>query len=123
MDSETVIETPVIVDEIQLANMFVSYAAMRKNLAEIENKIKSAILDLRESRKIAGVTATYYQPSHKTPDYEGECRAFMQANHISEVEINPFQTMTISTRWKDACEHFGVDAPLGEETPARVVVK
>jgi hypothetical protein len=77
------------------------------------------VLEIGETRKIAGVTATYYKPSHETPDYEGAAKSAMPA----DFDLSPFQTTSVSTSWKSVCDSLFVIPAEGAEKPARVTVK
>lgn len=106
-------------NEIELTKLFVEYKETALKLAEIEKKIQDEVMALAESQKIAGVKATYYQPS-LSYDYQAAAKA---ANIPDEI-IRQFTTITESIRWKEACDFIQADmARFSETKPARVVVK
>lgn len=105
-------------NEIELTQLFVDYAESLKKSAELKTQIESAVLERGETIKIAGVSASYYKQSFETPDYKGAARSAMP----QDFDVIPFSTTTVSTRWKEICEHLSVDVPVGVEKPARVVV-
>jgi len=105
-------------DEIELAKLFTEYAATKNYLQRLEAQIKTAVLEIGESRKIAGVNAKFYAPGFETPDYQAAAQAAMPQGF----DLTPFQTGNPVTRWKDVCAALGVEAPQGSERPARVVV-
>ena len=102
-----------------LAGLFVEYAEVKEKAEELKAKIEKAVLENGVSVTIAGVKATYYQPSYGTPDYRSAAIAAMP----HDFDLSPFTKVTESTSWKDVCEALQVEAPAGEEKPARVVVK
>jgi hypothetical protein len=106
-------------NEIELTQLFVDYANAKKRLEELSAQIASAVLEIGETRKVAGVSATYYKPSHETPDYEAAAKTGL----YDGFDTSPFQTTTVSTSWKSVCEALGIKPPDGAEKPARVVVK
>ena len=108
-----------MIDEIELTQYFIEYAKTNQRLAELRKLIEGAVLDIGETRKIAGVTATYYKPSHETPDYEGAARRVMPLNF----DLTPFSTTTVTVSWKSVCESLFATPEEGAEKPARVVVK
>lgn len=108
-------------DEIELTQLFVQYAETQKKLSELKAKIEAQVLDIGESRKIAGVTATYYQPTVDI-DYEAAAKSVMP----NDFDTLPFSTVKTTIRWKDVCEAVGADTIFLEyatEKPARVVIK
>ena len=110
-------------DDLELTRWFMQYAELSKQLAEVKAKIEEGVLDRGESVKIAGITATYYKPSQETPDYKGTVENYLQAYPLNKYQLKQFQTVTITTKWKEACEYFIIAPPPGAEKPARVVVK
>lgn len=106
-------------DDLELASLFIKYAACKKEAALLQAEIEVAVLDRGETTKIAGVTASYYKASFGTPDYEGAARQAMP----DDFDVSPYTNTTVSVSWKPICEALGVVAPPGEEKPARVVVK
>lgn len=106
-------------NEIELTKLFVEYKETAVKLAELEAQIQAEVLAIGDSQKIAGVKATYYKPSFETPDY----RAAATEAHVPDDVIKMHTVITESVSWKAVCEHCGIDAPLGAEKPARVVVK
>ena len=106
---------------VELTELFVQYKKTADLLAELEEKIKSEVMLLGESQKIAGVKATYYQPSVRY-DYQAACKN-MPEGALDDV-INEHSTVSISTRWAEVAK--AADVPLAdyaEDVPARVVVK
>lgn len=106
-------------NEMELAQLFVDYRAAMDKAAELEKRIQEAVLARQDSQKIAGVKATYYQPS---VDYDYEMAA--KAALVPESTIQAFTTMKPVVSWKSVCE--AAEVPLdgyGVEKPARVVVK
>lgn len=108
-----------MVNEVELAQLFVKFAELRDQIAGIEEKIKAAVLEIGESRKIAGVTATYYKPSHETPDYEGAARS----HGLDGFDLSPYTTTTVIVSWKSVCDALFITPAEGREKPARVTVK
>lgn len=111
-------------NDIELTQLFVDYANLQDELADLKEKITAEILKREESVKIAGVTATYYKPTLGTPDYEGAVTLFLEQNPAEEYRLKEFQSATITTKWKEACVAFRIAPnPSTEEKPARVVIK
>jgi hypothetical protein len=106
-------------DEIELTQLFVKYAEAKRAMEEWRAKIEAAVLEIGETRKIAGVTATYYKPSHETPDYEGAAKSAMP----DDFDISPFSTTTTSVSWKSVCDALFIIPAEGKEKPARVAIK
>ena len=106
-------------DEIDLTQLFVDYANTKKYLDELAKKISWAILDIGETRKVAGVTATYYKPSHETPDYEGAAKSVMPP----DFDLTPFSTVSTSVSWKSVCDALFIIPAEGKEKPASVKIK
>ena len=107
-----------MLSETELAQLFVNYAETNKKAELIEEQIKAEMLLRQESQKMAGVEAKYYQEGHETPDYENTAKASMPKNF----DLSPYSTTKTTTKWKEVCEAIGVEAPMGEPTPARVLV-
>ena len=108
-----------MLNEIELTKLLVAYSEATKTASELKAKIEAAVLERGETTKIAGVTASYYGPSFGTPDYKSAATSSMP----KDFDVTPFSTITTSMRWKEVCEALGVVALVGEESPARVVVK
>ena len=106
-------------DEIELTKLFVEYSENRKKQSILEAQIKAAVLELGETRKIAGITASYYKESMETPDYEAAAREAMPDGF----DTQPFSTTFVSVSWKSVCEALGVQGHPGALKPARVVIK
>lgn len=108
-------------EAVELAALFVACANARKTLEDLQNKIQQAVLEMEvpETQKIAGVTATYYKPSNETPDYEAHALAAMP----EDFDLTPYSTTTTSVRWAEVCKVLNVSAPPGAPKPARVIVK
>lgn len=107
-------------NEIQLAQLFVDYAEALKVEQELRLNIEEAVLELGESRVIAGVRATYYNPSFGTPDYE----AIARNNGASPELIAACSETKVVTKWQKVCDLLNAQIPRdGELKPARVVVK
>lgn len=110
-------------NDIELAQLFVDYAKLRDQLELTKDMIIKAVLDKRETVKLAGVTATYYKASTGTPLYEEAIAKHIGEHPEYKEELKQFQTYTVITTWKDACGFFGLTPEPGEEKPARVVIK
>ena len=108
-------------DEIHLARLFIQYAEKSNELAFLQKEIEDAVLEIGETRSIAGITAKYFKPSNETPDYE----AVAKTGLLPDADLSKFTTTTTTTatRWKEVCEFYKITAPPGAEKPARVVVK
>jgi hypothetical protein len=108
-----------MVDQVELAKLFVEYKETQDRLEALRGTIESAVLELGESVKIAGVKATYYQESMDV-DYE---RASLDHN-ASEDLISSCSTYKETTSWKKVAEIVCPDLSVyTEKKPARVVVK
>lgn len=106
-------------DEIELTKLFMELAECNKKAEQLKKEIEVAVLETGKTTKIAGVTATYYKPSHETPDYESAaCDVIPE-----DFDYTPFSTITRSVRWKEICEHYAIDVPEGKEKPAKVIIK
>ena len=106
-------------NEMELAQLFVAYRAAMDEAAKLEKQIQEAVLERADSQKIAGVKATYYQPS---VDYDYEAAA--KCANVLESTVQAFTTMKPVVSWKGVCE--AAEVPLdgfGTVKPARVVVK
>lgn len=106
-------------DELKLTELFIRYAQIEKERKFLEAEIQAAVLALGETRKIAGVTATYYKPGFATPDYE----AHAKANIPDGFDLDPYTTVSTSTRWKEVCEAIGSVPEPTEPKAARVAIK
>ena len=105
--------------ELELTQLFVEAAELKARLNEIETQITEAVLEIGETRKVAGITATYYKPGFATPDYESAARAF----GLSAEQLAPYTTVRESVKWSDACKDFGIVATPGAPKAARVAIK
>lgn len=108
-------------DDIELARAFVTYATIKKQLADLEELIQKAVLEKGESVKLAGITASYYKPAVDV-DYEKAARSAMP----EDFDLLPYSTIKTVVRWKDVCDVVKADTGLAEfreEKPARVVIK
>ena len=108
-------------DEVKLTQLFVERSQTAAHMKEIDKQIEAAILELGESRKIAGVTATYYQPS-STTDYEGIAK---WANAPKEL-IDRHSKETVTVSWKSVVDDLVIGdypAEFSKDKPARVVIK
>lgn len=106
-------------NEIELTKLFLEYKETADKLATLEARIQQAIIERKDSVKIAGVKATYYQPSVEY-DYEAAARSA----GADPVVIASWSTTTTRVSWKSVAET--IEAPLDEfaiEKPARVVIK
>jgi len=110
-----------MVDEIELSKLFVRRAELAKESSALDAKIQEMVVELGESRKMAGVTATYYKPSTEMPDYAGIAKSAGLDSDNDIVQM--YTTTSYSTKWKDVCEAANLPIPTGTEKPARVVVK
>jgi hypothetical protein len=110
-------------DVIQLTQLFVKYAETQTLLNELKAQIETEILARKDSVKIAGVKATYYQPSSGTPKYEEAAIEFIGKHPEYKAILKEYQTTIVSTKWKEFCGFYNIEAQPGEEKPARVVVK
>jgi len=104
--------------ELELAKLFTEYAATKEYLQRLEAQIQAAVLECKETRTMAGVTAKYMKPGFETPDYQSAAKAAMPTGF----DLTPFQTVTTSTKWAAVCAHLGIEVPQGAERPARVLV-
>ncbi len=107
-----------MLSEMELAQLFVSYAEANKSAEEIKVKIEEEILARGGSQTMAGVEAKFYQAGFETPDYENVAKANMPKNF----DLSPFSTTKTTTKWKEVCDAIGVEAPQGAPTEARVLV-
>lgn len=110
-------------DEMKLAEMFIEYRKTEERLEGLRQLITKAVMELGESRKVAGVVATYYKPSREV-DWESLAKdnGGMPGTDV----FRSFTTTKESTKWKDICEYLKVTDKAdsySEEKPARVVVK
>jgi hypothetical protein len=112
-----------MMNEIELTQLFVQYATVSDQLATIKAEIEKEILERKDSVKIAGVQATYYKPTTGTPKYEEAAIEFIGRYPAAKDRLGEYQTTTISTKWKDFCAAMAIEAPPGEDRPARVVIK
>jgi hypothetical protein len=111
-------------NEIELTQLFVTYAETRDKLEKLKSAIEAEVLVRGESSKIAGVTATYYKPSVGTPKYEDAVQGYIQLHpEDNNAYLGKFSTTTTVYRWKEICDYLLIVPALGEEKPARVVVK
>ncbi len=107
-----------MLSEMELAQLFVSYAEANKSAEEIKVKIEEEILTRGGSQTMAGVEAKFYQAGFETPDYENTAKANMPKNF----DLSPFSTTKTTVKWKEVCDEIGVEAPQGAPTEARVLV-
>jgi hypothetical protein len=104
---------------IELTQLFVKFAETKAALEALQAQIEAEVLTIGESRKIAGVKATYCQPSDEV-DYQAAAKA---AGATPDV-ISKYQTVTVATSWKGVATEVGADlAQFTSTKPARVVVK
>jgi hypothetical protein len=109
-----------MLSEIELTQLFIDYAEHGKKREEIGKKIEAEILERKESSKIAGVTAKYFQEGFETPDYEQAAKA----NMPDGFDLSPYSTSyDPSVKWKEVCEALQIEAPKGVPKPARVTIK
>jgi len=106
-------------DQVELTKLFVERAELSKRMNEIDGLITAAVLEAQSTVSIAGIKATYYQPS-KSYDYEAAAKGHPMVN---ENTLALFTTTRESVSWKGICEHVGIEDIPYEETPARVVIK
>ena len=106
-------------NDLELTELFVERRKTADNLAEIDKKIKDAIMERGESFSSAGVKATYYSESVSC-DYETAAKDDPRCDSVK----HEFTTIRESVSWKDVCEKLGIDLALySDKNPARVVVK
>ena len=106
-------------DAVELTMLFVNYKNTADALAALEAQITQAVLELEASQKIAGVKATYYQPSLET-DWEAACKC---AGVIDEL-VEKFTVTKKTVSWAKVAGIALVDGEgFQTEKPARVVVK
>lgn len=111
-------------DEVKLAELFVKYASLKDQLDIIGALIEAEILERKETVKIAGITATYYQPKLEY-DYEGAAKACLADEPL---DITPYTTTKEIVRWKDVCIRLlgenGIpgNVPV-QEIPARAAIR
>ncbi len=104
---------------VELAKLFTDYAETKAKLTKLEEQIQAQVLEIGKSQAIAGVKATYYNPTVKY-DY---FLAAMDKRPTPE-QIGQFSTTTTTTKWKELAESIGADLKKFEKAePARVVVK
>lgn len=106
-------------NDIELAELFVAYAKVSAAESELRAKIEQAILNLGESKTIAGVKATYYNPTYGALDYEGCAKKYKAPEEV----IARHSTTKVITKWQAVCDEMNYIVPMGELKPARVVVK
>ncbi|MCB2179481.1 hypothetical protein KQH61_06130 [bacterium] len=108
-------------DDKELGKLLLLRAEMAESLAEVDEKIRAAVLENKQSVSAFGVKASYYKPSRKY-DY-----ALGAAGHpnVTKDLIKKFTTTRESVAWKQVCEE--ADIPIEEipfeDVPERVVVK
>lgn len=106
-------------DEIQLTELFVEYKKTKIKLDALEEAIQAEVLRLGDSQKIAGVKATFYQPSRKV-DYE----AAAKTKGITDAIVDEFSTIKKIIKWKEVAEAVKADlTAFTVEEPAHVIVK
>lgn len=111
------------ITEKKLASLFIQYAEAKEKAQALEEKIKAAVLEVGESRKIAGITATYYSESTKV-DYEAACQDALSKELIDEDAIDRHSTRTVSVKWAEVAKENKLDVTAyGTPVAARVVVK
>jgi hypothetical protein len=108
----------------QLAQLFINYKEATDKVVALEEKIKAAVLELGESQKIAGVTATYYQQS-VTTDYKTVCEDALAKELIDEDAVEEFTTHTKTVKWAEVVKKYALEihSHLKTVNGARVVVK
>jgi len=110
-------------NDIELAKLFVEYSETKNKLQELAMYIETAVLERRESVKLAGVTAKYYKPSEGTPDYEASVVAYLGDHPLFDRHyLDEFSETKVSFAWKDICKRFDITVIPGEPKPARVVL-
>jgi hypothetical protein len=105
-------------NEVELTKLFVEYAEVSKKADELKAQIETEVLKLGETRKVAGVTATYYKPGFETPDYETAAKQY-----APQYVIDNYTTTTTTTKWAEVCKAMDIKPEPGAPKPARVVVK
>lgn len=108
-----------MIDETVLAQHFVELAQLKKREAELEKLIAGYVLEIGQTRKIAGITASYYKAGFETPDYEGAARSAMPAKY----DLGPFSTTKVTVSWKSVCEDLAIIPAPGSPKPASVKIK
>jgi len=86
-------------DAVQLTELFLTYNKTAKALEEIREKIAAEVLLLKDSRKIAGVRATYYKPGKPVVNWEA-----VGQKAPPEV-VKACTTSTPSTDWDEVATH------------------
>jgi len=110
--------TEVAMNEVELTKLFVEYAEVSKKADELRSQIETQVLRIGETRKMAGVTATYYKPGFETPDY-----ATYGKQYAPQYVIDNYTKTTTTTAWAEVCKEMDIEVPPGAPKPARVVVK
>ena len=111
-----------MLSEMEFAQLFIEYAEHGKKQTEIAKKIESEVLERKESSKIAGIKATYYNEGFETPEYEQAAKSYLSTH--PGIDISAWSTeREPSVKWKEVCEYLQIEAPKGLPKPARVVIK
>lgn len=104
-------------DEMKLAELFVKYASLKDQLDIIGALIEAEILERKETVKIAGITATYYNEKLEY-DYEGAAKAALAEEPI---DLTPYTTTKEIVRWKDVCISLWGESGLPGNVPAKEI--
>lgn len=110
-----------LMNEVELAQTFVSYAKTRDILEALEREIVKQVKFRKSTVKLAGVTATYYKPAEYL-DYEKGGRENATPEQIKTFTVTPDAPPPF-VAWKELCATFGIQAPIKETKEERVVVK
>lgn len=115
-----------MLSEKKLAALFIQYAEAKEKTNALEAKIKEAVLEVGESRKIAGIAATYYNESNDV-DYEGVAKEVEAPKEL----VDAHSTVKVTVSWKSVVDELREDGAVAPSIleahttikPARVVVK
>lgn len=109
-------------DDISLTKLFILFAETRKAMAEQEAEIVRQVIARKDTVKMAGVTATYYKPANYR-DYKLGGRDADQKVVEAHTEHMPEVAAYDVVDWKSVCDELGIEAPIVDTKPERVVVK
>ena len=123
-------------DELEFGELMIERVKVARRAAELDEKIKAHVLEIGETQKLAGVTASYYKPGRTTPDYAAMAGDAVPQPDDYKFVIEDHSTVKTTTSWKAVCDTLGVfdvksarymasdeRDTYSETKPARVAIK
>jgi len=106
-------------DASALAMDMLKWERKRRELDELEQAIKDAVLQLKQTQTVGNVRASFSK-GRKTYDYQAAADGHPM---VSDATIALFTTPKVD--WRGICKHAGIDdgIPVKSESPPSVSLK